>query len=70
MRTSCARMSNCFLATGLLREKIFFGRREKEPVRKGDRQSFVKTSNFVFKDDVSKDEQGLNVKPLFTLQRI
>ena len=29
------------------------------------RQSLAKTSNFVIRDDVSKDEQGLNVRPLF-----
>ena len=53
-----------FPSNGLTKRKNLFGRREKEPVRKGD------TDNFVFKDDVSKDEQGLNVKPLFTLRII
>ena len=31
-----------------------------------DRQSLAKTSNLLFRDDVSKGEQGLNVGPLFT----
>ena len=31
-----------------------------------DIQSLAKTSNLVFRDDVSKGEQGLNVGPLFT----
>ena len=29
-------------------------------------KSTYTTSNFVFRNDVSKDEQGLNVRPLFT----
>ena len=34
---------------------------------KGKRQNLAKTSNFVLRDNVSKDEQGLNVKPLNSL---
>ena len=29
-------------------------------------KSTYTTSNFIFRDDLSKDEQGLNVRPLFT----
>ena len=29
-------------------------------------QSLTKTSNFVFRDDVTKDEQGLDARILFT----
>ena len=42
-------------------------RRRQSQKTKGKRENLAKTSNFVLRDDVSKDEQGLNVKSLNSL---